>query len=128
MPTITMNTIYGSNRAFDVSTSLSDELVGDVITCPGNISVVSWTIVIPAGVKAKLQSSTFPEDLLTTADTNLDDYWVDWDLGEYETQDVNGFVYGPRTFQGAISVVSGIRIVRETADVDTPVLLGIRGQ
>ena len=128
MATITMNTIYGSNRAFDVSTSLGDATVGDTITSPGNISVISWTIVIPENVKAKLQASTFPEDLLTNSDTNLDSYWVDWDLEETYTQDDNGYVTGPATIQGAISVISGLRICRQIADADTPVLLGVRGQ
>lgn len=126
MASVTMNSIYLSNRAYDVTYELSEDLVGTTIKCPDNISILSWTIIIPDGVKAKLQASTFPQDTLTDAETNLDKYWLDWDLEDTQTQDDDGYVTGPVTIQGAIPVVSGIRVCRES--VGDAVELGLRGQ
>jgi hypothetical protein len=123
----TMKPLYGSNRGFNYDEIATTTLVGNPIIFPDNISFVTWTLIIPDGIKAKLQATTISEDLITVNVTNLDKYWVDFDTSTDPAQDVNGFVTGPATIQGSIPVVNGLRLVRETATVDE-VILGLRGQ
>jgi hypothetical protein len=122
-----MNNLFNSNRGFDLDFVLGEALVGDPVIFPDNISTITWTMLIPNGVKAKLQATSFSEAKITVPATNLDGYWIDFDMSDDPVQDGNGFVTGPITLQGAISVVSGMRIVREVA---TPVEIevGLRGQ
>lgn len=123
-----MKPLFGSNRGFNYEEELTTELKTDPIIFPDNISFVTWTLIIPSGVKAKLQATTISEDKITVELTNLDEYWVDFDTEQEDfPQDVNGYVTGPATVQGSIPVVNGMRIVRETGSA-AAVILGIRGQ
>jgi hypothetical protein len=122
-----MKPLFASNRAFDVDIELKDTTVSDPIIFPDNISFITWTFYVPSGVTAKLQASTFSQDKLINPVTNLDEYWVNWDLSGDPVKDVNGFITGPQTIQGSLPVVGGLRIVR-TAVGATPAELGLRGQ
>ena len=127
MARISMTPLYGSIRGFRKDVELSTETVTDPITFPDTISFITSTLIVPDGVKAKIQTTTIDEDKIVVADTNLDIYWVDFDLNGTPEQDSNGFITGPVVIQGSIPVVNGMRIVRETGSSD-PVILGLRGQ
>ncbi len=122
-----MKTLYGTNRGFYLDTELTTELKTPPTLFPDNISLITWTLYVPTGVKAKLQASTFAPDKLSVEVTNLDRYWIDFDMNGEPAQDSNGFVTGPVTLQGAIPIVNGLRMVRETGS-SIACELGIRGQ
>lgn len=119
--------LFGSNRGFRKDVELTTETKSTTIVFPDNVSFITTTLIVPAGVKAKLQTSTIDEDKLTNTSENLDIYWVDFDLQDEPVQDANGFIDGPVTVQGSIPVVNGMRIVRETGSSEA-VILGIRAQ
>lgn len=127
MARISLIPLFGSNRGFRKDTELTTELVSNTITFPDNISFITSTLIVPTGVKAKIQTSTIDEDKLTVDVDNLDIYWVDFDLNDNPVQDVNGYITGPVVIQGSIPVVNGMRIVRETGSAEA-VILGIRAQ
>lgn len=127
MAKIQTKPLFGSNRGFRLDTIITTELQSDTIVFPDNISFITTTMIIPAGVKAKIQTSTIDEDKLTTPIDNLDVYWVNFDLNGEPVQDINGFITGPEVVQGSIPVVNGMRIVRETGSAEE-LLMGIRAQ